>query len=456
VHAESASDLPVHFVRFQTRSSLLAALTAVSLVCLAQTAPDYRAGALGKQEPQPIYASDPQDAWNRIFYLLFTRTVELRLADDFAQGGPLVHVRAMGNDSLPVTSRTFERIEAGDRAIDPLYPSFLTDKGPRFLVAGPRLAEFKDALDGALAEPAPRSPLHRALMQADVWAAHDILAMTARDNSSLGRRARELLPILGQFIRKLAPTPKEIAALPRNYSAAQASEGLPPVFDESSGWIEVEWIPHRLHDFSAGYRRAARVFLKPSEDPRKFLAEVNERLRKREDPLPDAPKGLDAVALVTEDLLVDAGGHVVPSPLTNEVQLRTFVKDAQGELKETKIAQYELSRKLFLADPSGGGLRRVQPQEPAYLPAAGNDYNFASPALGDETSVLPILGTLRRRCQSCHGEGASSVFTFLMIVDPRKPPPLIRQLRPAEDAHASFVATEKMKRPDFKSLLVPP
>lgn len=55
----------------------------VSATCVAQTPPAYRAGSLTKQEAQSIYALDPQDPWNRIFYLLFTRTVKLRLADSF-------------------------------------------------------------------------------------------------------------------------------------------------------------------------------------------------------------------------------------------------------------------------------------------------------------------------------------------------------------------------------------
>ena len=40
---------------------------------------DYRTGSLAKQEVQAIYGTDPRDPWNRIFYYLFTRTVDLRL-----------------------------------------------------------------------------------------------------------------------------------------------------------------------------------------------------------------------------------------------------------------------------------------------------------------------------------------------------------------------------------------
>src|SRR5438105_3245941 len=51
-----------------------------------QPAPDYRAGSLAKDGAQAVYAADPDDAWNRIFYVLFTRTVRTRLSNDFPEG----------------------------------------------------------------------------------------------------------------------------------------------------------------------------------------------------------------------------------------------------------------------------------------------------------------------------------------------------------------------------------
>jgi hypothetical protein len=39
-----------------------------------------------------------------------------------------------------------------------------------------QFGELEQALRDALAESAPRPPLHRALMQADVWGAYDILS----------------------------------------------------------------------------------------------------------------------------------------------------------------------------------------------------------------------------------------------------------------------------------------
>jgi hypothetical protein len=441
----------VNRLRASTRSLVLI-LIGLPITWAVMAPSDYRAGSLAKQEVQSIYAVDPHDSWNRIFYLLFTRPMKFRVTEDFGHEGSFVLVSTMGNPSLPVTRQIFERIESGDRAIDPLYPNFLGAKGAESVLVDPRFSELEQALRDALAETS-RPPLYRALMQADVWAAYDILNRVRETNGQHGERVRELLGSLDQFIGKLALTSEEIAALPRNYSVSQSGHDLPNVFDKNSGWMEVEYLPYRLHDFSADHRRAARVFLKPATTSQKFLANVNATLAQRTHSLTEP---LDGAALVTEDLLIDSHGHAVPSPLTYEVQLRTFVKDRQGKFQETVVAEYELSRKLLLANPSSGGFIRLGTDFPAYLPSSGNDYSFASPTLGEKTRDLPILGYLRRRCESCHGPDMTSVFTFMVHDDPRLSPPLVRQLRPADDEHAAYVATEKMKQSNFKSLHLAP
>jgi hypothetical protein len=157
----------MHCARTSTLVSLLTPVL-ISMTWLAKPPSDYRTGSLVKQEPQSIYAADPRDTWNRIFYLLFTRTTEFRLTEDFKEGSPFVPTITIGNPALLVSSRNFGRIESGDRAIDPLYPNFLTSKGAEALVADPQFTEFKQVLKDANAEPRPRSPLHRALMQSEI------------------------------------------------------------------------------------------------------------------------------------------------------------------------------------------------------------------------------------------------------------------------------------------------
>src|SRR5688500_17532258 len=114
----------------------VATLGFIGAFCYAQSAstkPSYLAGSLERDEPQAIYAADAKDSWNRIFYCLFTRTVQTRLTSDFisdfTSDAPFDSVEVMGLPHLKASTRTFARIESGDRAIEPFYPSFFSSEG---------------------------------------------------------------------------------------------------------------------------------------------------------------------------------------------------------------------------------------------------------------------------------------------------------------------------------------
>jgi len=72
-------------------------------------------------------------------------------------------------------TRVFAQAEIGDRAIEPLYPSFFTASGALQVLTEPRYSQLKQALIDALNERALRPPVARALMQSDAWAAYDTL-----------------------------------------------------------------------------------------------------------------------------------------------------------------------------------------------------------------------------------------------------------------------------------------
>src|SRR5580704_7047264 len=149
--------------------------------------------------PQPIYSSDPNDAWNRIFYFLFSRRVEIRLSDLFPEGAPFVD---------GISTRLFERDEIGDRAIDPLYPSHFVNIGNRLVLADPAYSDFEKALQDALNEKAQRPVIARALMQNDLWGAHDILfyPFLPEDEKELGQRRLATLDLISRLIWKIALT----------------------------------------------------------------------------------------------------------------------------------------------------------------------------------------------------------------------------------------------------------
>src|SRR5262249_7466657 len=160
-------------------------------------------------------------------------------------------------------------------------------------------------------------------------------------------------------------------SLPDNYAAAVTAHRLPDLFATDSAWLEVRREPNRFHDHAADHRRAARVFVKPAKPPHN-VPEFLEGLRDAHGSTPQ----LSAVALVTQNLLIDATGKVVTSPLTYEAQLRTFVKDEKTEFSNTDLQQHELSRRLLLSEPKTGGFITSDEKTPAYLPPAYNDYSF--------------------------------------------------------------------------------
>ncbi len=397
-----------------------------------------------------VYAPDPDDAWNRIFSSLFTRAVRAHLSSELPEGAPFARTEyGQFPHALSVSTRAFERVETGDRAVEPLYPSFFTSAGASQVLSEPLYSQLKQALEDALGEETARPPLDRALMQADAWAAYDLLYSHSSFEGDGGRQLRErrdqLLPLLARFVRKLALTRGEIEKLPDNYAAASGVHQLPALFDPASGWLEIEWRPERSHDHSADYRRAARVFVKPSSPPR----DKQEFLNSLRDTSDITPK-VDGFALAIQDLLIDSDGEVMPSRLTYDVQIRRTVRDGRGTFVRTEVEEYELSRRLLLTNAASGGLVGSDEGAAAYLPAAGNDYGFASRQFGRRGDGAPILSTLRARCVACHGQDVSAVFTFNTI-QPQPSLP-VTQLNPLGDERALIVARRKMGREDFRAL----
>lgn len=406
-------------------------------------------------KPEPIYTSDPNDAWNRIFYFLFSRRIEARLSDDFPEGAPFSEKPLRESDVLPkvhVSTRVFERTETGDRAIDPLYPSFLSSTGSELILADPAYAQFVQALQDALNESAPRPTIARAFMQSDLWAAHDLFSLnfTLPEEKGLEQRRLRVVDLLSLLIKKIALTPDEIKSLPDNYAAAVQNHSLPDVFRKDSGWVEVQWLPRSMHEEAAGYRRVSRIFVKPAHPPQnlqKFLNALPDF-----DTLPDShdPRvALDGAALVTRLLLIDAQGKLQPTTLTTEIQARLFEKTNAGVFKRTTLQVAEISRKLLLREPGSGGLVPEDEAAPIYVSSAGNNYGFASTQLDSEA----VQVKLRTRCTFCHG---NNDLTFLMSFSIARPPhfrmPPIRQLDVGGRDAADFVIAKKSKQKDFEAL----
>lgn len=429
--------------------SLILTILAASLLAEAQSPKPPKVALTSA--PEPVYAPDANDAWNRIFYFLFSRRLEVRLSDEFPEGAPFtkegidLNLLRLG---LQVSTGTFERNEVGDRAIDPLYPSSLDGAASRIVLTDPTYSAFTKALQDALKanENDPRSLIARALMQSDLWAAHDIFftPLLPADEKELGERRREVVDLLARLIRKIALTPKEIKSLPDNYAAAMWQRSLPDLFRKDNGWIEVQWFPSRAHDNAAGYRRVSRVFLKPTHPPRDMQKFLDKRPGRE-------AADLDAVALVMQLLLIDTQGNLRPTALSTDVQMRFFERTSEGIVKKTAIQVCEISRQLFLRDPASGGLVAEGENSPAYV---GN-YNFANSyfptALGQISVGPPVQIRFRTRCAWCHGDSnLAQVATFGIARPPH--PPRVKQLNPAGNEEADFDIAEKTRRKDFQAL----
>lgn len=400
-------------------------------------------------DPRAVYAADLNDSWNRIFRVLFTRTAKVHMSSDFPEAAPFVpFTEGMATTNLRISKSTFERTEVGDRAIEPLYPSFLTDAGTRQVVTTSMWAELKYALDAALRESISRPPIARALMQSDAWAAYDELlhhSSRPRDPQEFEERRQTLLVLLRQFIKKLALTPDEIKSLRNNYADAVATKHLPDLFGADSGWIEIEFLSRRQHDASAGFRRAARVFIKPRKkpsDPAAFVESLKHHKHLEE---------VEAVGLLVQNLLLNTQGQIVPSPLISDAQFRFFKDNNGARPTDAEAKQFELSRHLLLTQPATGGFIEFNEKSPAYLTSAGNDYTFMSRMF--EVIDTPVLVPLRKRCAQCHFQSLTTMMTYSIHDFP--PIPTVRVLNRSDNERARYVATQKMQQENYKSLVGP-
>lgn len=421
--------------------------------CVSSAQLDYRDGSLAEERPQSIYSEDSSDPWNQIFFALYTKAFDIRISDTF---GVFANSEAYEKVSLLLSSQrisrqVYRRIEGGDRAIDPLYPSFAQDDGVVGVLTEPRYSLLTTALQAALDEKMQRGNLQRALMQSDLWAAHDVLEerryFRRPEAEQLLERRSRVLSLVARLVKKLALTVEEIKGLPRNYDASRPSASLPALFDEGAGWIEIQGGLDRIHETATDNRRAARIFIRPLSQPADRSSFL-EHLRSSRNPATQ----LDAVALAIQSLLIDQAGEVVPSPLISSLQLRSFERGTRAEMVGTVVEQFDLSRQRLLQDPASDGFIRYDAKAPAYVPAEGKDYSFASWVWQSEVDgekLPPILVPLRSRCQSCHATDLTRLVSFSMP-QPMETPVLT--LDPARSQRAEIVAARKQKAENFLTL----
>jgi hypothetical protein len=334
-----------------------------------------------------IYDPAPEYVWNRLYLALFVRTD--------AKG------KQYGVDSL-----------------DPLYWS-----STRHLLTGESETGGIRAMDQFLTghgEKLVRDPLRRAVLQRDLWALFDWAATRNRwERMPVGETAATALSQrLADIIRRLALTKEQIGALPDNYAAAIASKAYPDAFDpnhpdrgflpadlflEDGPWVCVQMqrfpsLPAPVHTEQFGGRSTFLIFVNlpgGRADTLAYLDKLNhfsepwifdrtraEQLYKKsgltlpafpsqdgpwENPqIPQLPVGTQ-FALVRQALLVDDNGELVPTPLTESVQIRVYraIEPGIADNHPQSVFEFELSRQNLFAGKAGG-LREIGNEEKGF------------------------------------------------------------------------------------------
>jgi hypothetical protein len=443
-------------------TSLFAIIVLASLLLPVQASRGLSHAALSPATPRsdefsifPIYSERLTDPWNRIFHCLFTRGFETRISEDRggADDGPYLEGSAFLN--LRVSTRTWHQFEAGDHPIDPLYsPPANSLQGSRQLLANPPYEMLLSALQDALTDATPRTPLARALMQSDLWSAYDLLHwdLFPQDRGTiLDAHKRTVSDLMAQLLKKLALSREEIESLPDNYAAARQQDSLPDLFSPASEWIEMQWFPGRTHDAQAEFRRVSRLFVKPAHPSRTRQEFLNSLRDRHGDPTSD----LAGAVILIQPLLIDSTGHLVPSHLTTDVEVRLFEWRPDGSFQRTNIHTYELSREMILNGLAPGGLAVQDEYSPAYL-SAGGSYGFAEPAFrpkgAAEGTETPVIVKLRTRCSVCHGPDLTSLMSFEIAEPPGQPGPAVKVLDQTAHQAAEYDVAQKSRRAEWKAL----
>jgi hypothetical protein len=387
--------------------------------CQAQAAPKKLAAEAKSLQSESIYDPDPNHLWNRLFVTFYRQKI-VRYAD---RDRKKTVASWVGPDVLDAP--------LGD------HPRFLLDDEP--------FARCDAVLDEFLSQHGAeriRDPLKRAVLQRDLWAVFDVLALTnhtLRIEGSIGswrtnttasqEKHRSILQgKLAQVIRSLALSPMELKSLPDTYAAAILSgafskklerDGDNPLADDlfatNTPWFEVQ--PEHLltHTLMVDGRSLFRVFVKAPagftnvlEDHVRNLEEWRRqhqawatvwrtnhaRAEKMEPQRPSGELPGTQLLLLREMICLDENLQMTPTHIVESVQFRTTYKKG---LQEHLVArEAELNRKLLFQGKQGG-LKTI---------AAGEPRSMAYDSLGSLTvdnqgNRSPLIA-FPNNCIACH------------------------------------------------------
>ena len=389
-----------------------------------------------RQEPSTdIYDANPAHLWNRLDAALLIREDR--------------HGNQIGADSLdPLLWTESEHLlsEPSHQAALQVLDEFLRTHG----------------------EVLVRDPVKRALLQHDMWAVFDwtVQQFPARDRPAYTHEKLELQGRLAEVLWRLALSPSEIKALPDNYAQAVSSGAfareydpahpslpfLPPdLFDPRGPWVCIQPSPEsdsgvaKAHIWNASGRSGFLVFVRLPEG-RKATMDYFQALWNFPEPwirgpnvaadqsvenpeLPSFPAGTQ-VALVRRMTLFDNHGNLLPSTITESIQIRlyhaitttperTFVGNTASVLRNSgqDFFEFKLNRPLLFSSKDGG-LRAVTRDEKSFstFQATGDDPIEGSRGPRPEEQPAEL-----QTCLWCHsGGGVRSLNSRSSLLKPNR------------------------------------
>ncbi len=404
--------------------------------------------------PKAVYDPDPNHLWNRLHGALF-----IRVASDGT--------------------------EYGIDQLDPLlfYHSKYLLTGPSHTNALRLLDEFLSSRGDSLIP----DPLKHALLQRDLWTVFDWTTHASSDVTEQGAR-RSLRQRLALILRRLALTQKQIDALPDNYVAAvkshqfsdaydasrPATAFLPPdLFSTNGSWVRIgihfsgEEPFARVHTTRFGGRSVFLVFMQTAGG-RQEAVDYLRRFRKFPQPyiyksssseggsveaslnpnLPALSAGT-TLALVRQTILISDSGELVPTHITESVQLRRY-NDVQtldpsraSPPESQSVFEFSLSRAELLRDHAGG-LHASTSDQKTFLQFMDKGFDPFEESEREHKPITPWLHAALD-CRECHSApGLFSVLSLVRSFTGREPLlPQVSDVDPISEGRATRIWKEK-------------
>jgi hypothetical protein len=361
------------------------------------------------QSAQTIYASDPDQIWNRLFRLFYAR-------------------------------QTGDGQQYGGDELDP-YLWWQT----KYLLSGSSHDEALKLLDeflGQHSERAVTDPLRRAFFQRDLLAIYDWLSLP-RDEQTEGRS--DLQKRVTEIIRRLALSRDQVRKLPDNYEDAVRSHAFPTtydpadprqpflpsdLFDPKGPWVclgeqqgrpvasdHLEFFDGRsiflvFFQVPGGREKTLEYLAKLRNVPKTWGANPDLRPYFRDGqadlagliPYPEPPQFPigTRMALVRQIVLIDSDGNPTRTKLTESVQMRIYRAihfDLGGTgTRSQDFFEFTINR-AGLFSGRNGGLRYIAPGEKefGFFHAHGIDA-FESEGEKPESEE----GIVLLSCSGCH------------------------------------------------------